>query len=65
MRPEAAGARMDRKPVQVEASLIGGRLVVPNCPFCGEYHVHLPRIGVHLAPCDPGREYELIEPGKR
>jgi len=65
IRRETASVRMDKKPVQIEASLIGGRLVVRNCPFCGGYHVHLPRIGVHPAPCDPKLEYELIEPRER
>ena len=65
MRRKTVGVRMDKKPVQVEASLIGGKLVVANCPFCGEYHVHLPRIGVHPATCNPRLEYELIEPKER
>ena len=64
-RRETVSARMDKKPLKVEASLIGGRLIVTNCPFCGQYHVHLPRIGVHSAACHPRLEYELIEPGER
>ena len=41
--------------------ILNGRVIVPECPYCGKTHVHSVNLGMRQSDCFPGGEYLLIE----